>query len=130
MRAPGHERISITRTGFASSSTAICVVAQRLVRTLCPHCKAEDALANLWRSLVAPWRLDPPPRVFGPRGCLGLYEILTLNDDLKLITPHLDEAAMRAKAYREGMRLSGARMIAKGVTGMTEVLKVVPLAAE
>jgi general secretion pathway protein E len=124
-------------------ATIIGVVAQRLVRTLCPKCKAEqDMDEDLWRSLTAPWKLAPPAKMYEPAGCLdcrntgfygrtGLYEILLLSHDLReLITGDLDEASLRAKAFREGLRplrISGAMKVAQGLTTMGEVLKVAPI---
>ena len=131
---------------YLIQATLIGVVAQRLVRTLCVHCKAAEPVdINLWRSLVAPWKITPPANIQAPGSCLecretgyfgrsGLYEILALNDDLKaLITPEFDESTMRAKAYREGMqplRLRGAQKVAKGLTSMSEVFKVAPMRVE
>jgi general secretion pathway protein E len=131
---------------YLIQATLIGVVAQRLVRTLCPHCKCEEDMdPNLWRSLVAPWKLEPPSGMQAPRGCLecrqtgffgraGLYEILTLTDDLKqLITGQFDESILRAKAYREGMRplrLGGAQKVVTGLTSMEEVFKVAPIGVD
>ncbi len=125
---------------YLISATLIGVVAQRLVRTLCPHCKRTAAVdANLWRSLVAPWKLQPPKDIHVPAGCLecrktgyfgraGLYEILNLTNDLKeLVSREYDEEALRAKAYREGLRplrIGGAKKVAAGITSMEEVFKV------
>jgi general secretion pathway protein E len=122
------------------------VVAQRLVRTLCPHCKAEaDTDKELWRVLTAPWKLTVPASTKEPVGCLecrhtgfhgraGLYEILTLTSNLRdLIGADFDERALRADAFRAGMRplrIGGALKVAQGVTSMDEVLKVAPVRAD
>jgi general secretion pathway protein E len=131
---------------YLIQATVIGVVAQRLVRTLCPHCKRDKLMdPNLWRSLVAPWKLEPPPTMPVPGACLecrqtgffgrtGLYEILVLSDDLKqLISAEFDEATLRGKAYREGMRplrLGGAQKVVLGLTSMEEIFKVVPLGVD
>jgi general secretion pathway protein E len=76
---------------YLINSTVLGVMAQRLVRTLCPHCKkpmpiTEDQRAS-WRSLVAPWKSSEPAHIHQPVGCLecrmtgymgrvGIYEIL------------------------------------------------------
>jgi general secretion pathway protein E len=128
---------------YLIKATIIGVVAQRLVRTLCPKCKAEqDMDEDLWRSLTAPWKLVPPAKMYEPAGCLdcrntgfygrtGLYEILLLSHDLReLITGDFEEASLRAKAFREGLRplrISGAMKVAQGLTTMEEVLKVAPI---
>jgi general secretion pathway protein E len=128
---------------YLIKATLLGVVAQRLVRTLCPKCKRQtDMDEDLWRSLTAPWKLAAPAKMHEPVGCLecrntgfygraGLYEILSLSHDLReLITKDFDEAALRAKAFREGLRplrISGAHKLAQGTTSMEEVFKVAPL---
>jgi general secretion pathway protein E len=125
---------------YLIKATVIGVVAQRLVRTLCPHCKQRVTTdLDLWESLVSPWRLDPPETLFEAKGCLecrntgyhgrvGLYEILTLDQGIRdLITREFDEAPLRLMAYKNGLRplrISGALTAARGVTSLEEVLKV------
>jgi general secretion pathway protein E len=133
---------------YLLQSTVLGVMAQRLVRTLCPHCKsvgadggqrAEDAA--LWQGLVAPWKSKRPAQIYHPVGCLecrmtgyqgrlGLYEIMPLNAELKaLISAHTDLAQFRERAIKSGMqplRISGARKVAAGLTTIEEVLKVAP----
>jgi general secretion pathway protein E len=124
-------------------ATVIGVVAQRLVRTLCPHCKSEEPLdPEVWESLVSPWTLAAPERIWHPKGCLecrntgyfgrvGLYEMLLLDRDLRdLITRDFDEVPLRTLAYRKGLRplrIGGALKVARGVTSLDEVLKVAPI---
>ncbi|MCX9155514.1 GspE/PulE family protein [Niveibacterium sp. 24ML] len=134
---------------YLLSATLLGVMAQRLARTLCPHCKQaspmQDDEGELWDALVAPFRANRPPQIHRPVGCLecrmtgytgrmGLYEILLMNPALrKLITRDADIAALREQAYRDGMRplrVSGAIKIASGVTTLDEVLKVAPQANE
>ena len=66
----------------------------------------------------------------GYLGRVGIYEILTLDQNLKrLIVDRADLTAITAEAYRSGMRplrLAGAMKVAQGVTTMEEVLKVAP----
>jgi len=130
---------------YLISATVLGVMAQRLVRTLCPACKkanpttAEDEA--MWDRLVAPWKANRPSYFYQPVGCLecrmtgyrgrvGLYEILRLSSDMKqLITENAELAKIRDLAYREGMkplRISGAMKIAAGVTTLAEVFKVAP----
>ena len=124
-------------------ATVIGVVAQRLVRTLCPHCKIEvPSDPEVWESLVRPWKLKVPDALWNPKGCLecrntgyhgriGLYEILDLDQEVRdLITRDFDEAPLRALAYQKGLRplrIGGALKIARGVTSLAEVLKVAPI---
>ncbi|WP_018414566.1 GspE/PulE family protein [Teredinibacter turnerae] len=123
-------------------STVLGVMAQRLIRTLCPHCKSESTICSGdWENLVRPWKVARPPKVYAPEGCLecrntgylgrqGIYEILTLTDSVQQhINDTLDLQAMRQQAMRDGMRtlrLSGAQKIAQGRTTLAEVLRVAP----
>ncbi|WP_263771210.1 GspE/PulE family protein [Propionivibrio soli] len=126
---------------YLISATLLGVMAQRLVRVLCPNCKksvpATPEDEALWDSLVAPWKANRPSHFHQPVGCLdcrmtgyrgriGLYEILTLSPDIKqLISDGADLAKIRDLAYREGMkplRISGAMKVATGITTLTEVI--------
>jgi general secretion pathway protein E len=129
---------------YLIQSTVLGVMAQRLVRTLCPHCKkpTEPPDDETWRAITAPWRADKPAEVMGAVGCLecrmtgyfgriGLYEIMTMTPGLRrLIVPGCDDARLREQAFKDGMkplRVSGAMKVAAGVTTAEEVVKVAPL---
>ncbi|HEX6550686.1 MAG TPA: GspE/PulE family protein [Gammaproteobacteria bacterium] len=123
-------------------SSLLGVIAQRLVRTLCPHCRKQAELPDeQWQALVAPWKARKPAHVYTAVGCLecrntgykgriGIYEILNLSPKLKqLLTDRFDDDALRQAAIHEGMkplRLRGAQKVAEGVTTIEEVLRVVP----
>ena len=130
---------------YLLQSTLIGVMAQRLVRTLCPHCKKAGGLreedAALWQALVAPWKSKRPAQIYHPVGCLecrmtgymgrmGLYEIMPLGVELKsMITAQTDLIKLREQAMKLGMqplRIAGARKVAAGLTTIEEVLKVAP----
>ncbi len=130
---------------YLLNSTLLGVMAQRLVRTLCPHCKqpAEPPDDETWATMTAPWRGDKPSRVMAAHGCLecrmtgyygrvGLYEIMLMTPALRrLMTHDADDRAIREQAYRDGMkplRVSGAMKVAAGLTTVDEVIKVAPLA--
>jgi general secretion pathway protein E len=130
---------------YLINSTVLGVMAQRLVRTLCPHCKkavpiTEDQKAT-WRMLVSPWKSNEPTQLHQPVGCLecrmtgytgriGIYEILLNTPELrKMVRPNADLAQLRDLACREGMRplrISGALKVAQGLTSLDEVVKVAP----
>ena len=133
---------------FLTSATILGVMAQRLLRTLCPHCKqaqtvsADSEIAIQWQELVQPWRAPLPAQVYTAQGCeqcrhtgyqgrIGLYEIMPLSNELKkLVASDANLDAIKQQAYREGvqpLRLSGAKRISEGVTTMDEVMRVVPL---
>jgi general secretion pathway protein E len=130
---------------YLLSATVIGVMAQRLVRTLCPHCKkpgglrAEDEAT--WNELVAPYKANRPAQLYYPVGCLecrntgyqgriGIYELMPMSMDLKrLVSARADLATLRAQAQKDGMkplRIGGARKIGAGLTTMAEILKVAP----
>jgi general secretion pathway protein E len=123
-------------------STILGVLAQRLVRTLCPQCREPLTLdEEAWRQLTLPWRLPLPQSSYAARGCLdcrmtgyngriGIYEMMLMTPALrKLVQPETDLAAVREQAMRDGMkplRASGALKVAAGFTTVEEVLKVSP----
>ncbi len=128
---------------YLVNATLIGILAQRLVRTLCPHCKtvAEPVDPTLWKELVAPWRSNVPEKVYKPVGCLecrrtgymgrsGLIELLVMSDAMRaLIARGADLTELRGQAARDGLRslrVSGAEKIAKGQTTVDEVLKAAP----
>src|SRR5918993_2970265 len=128
---------------YLLQSTILGVLAQRLVRTLCPHCKEKrDLEESSWEALVAPWKAAVPKdttyvnkgcldcRMTGYMGRIGIYETMVMTPELrKAVTAALDLDSLRERAYREGMkplRLSGAMKIAAGVTTIDEVMTVAP----
>ncbi|MEQ8659368.1 MAG: ATPase, T2SS/T4P/T4SS family, partial [Gammaproteobacteria bacterium] len=129
---------------FLIGATLLGVVAQRLVRILCPHCKQDGPLPEAaWRSLLGPQRSVLPPRYLVPVGCdecrhtgfrgrQGIYEVMRTNSALaELIDGELQTATLRRAALRQGMRplrVAGAQKVARGLTTVEEVIKVVPLA--
>jgi general secretion pathway protein E len=130
---------------YLLNATVLGIMAQRLVRTLCPHCKTPHPLSEsdneMWDNLVAPWKAARPAQLMRPQGCLecrmtgysgriGIYEILLMSPELrKRITAETDIAALREQASREGMkplRISGAQKVAAGLTTLEEVIKIAP----
>ena len=128
---------------FLSSATILGVLAQRLIRTLCQHCKKPiNTDTEQWKKLTSPWNSNVPSQCYEAVGCdqcrntgykgrMGLYEMMPLSHDLKRV---LGEGAsldqIRQMAYQEGLqplRLSGAKRIAEGLTTFEEVFRVVPL---
>ena len=133
---------------FLTSATILGVMAQRLIRTLCPHCKQAQELSDdsemalQWQELVQPWRATLPPQIYMAKGCehcrhtgyqgrIGLYEIMPLSNELKkLVAADVNLESLKQQAYREGvqpLRLSGAKRISEGLTTIEEVMRVVPL---
>ncbi|MFN9775553.1 MAG: GspE/PulE family protein [Burkholderiales bacterium] len=128
---------------FLLNATLLGVMAQRLVRTLCPHCKApHDAPPDdAWEGMIRPFRARRPQQAWRAVGCLecrntgyrgraGLYEILTMTDAVRaMVTDQPDLGRIRQRAMRDGMkplRLSGAMKVAAGTTTIEEVLRNAP----
>ena len=132
---------------YLLNSSLLGVMAQRLVRTLCPHCKEKvpfqrDDEHRLWNTLCSPFKAAAPEHIYRPVGCLecrntgylgriGIYEIMQITREIKpLITEKTDVAPLTQMAYKAGMRplrVSGATKIAQGMTTFEEVLKSAPL---
>ncbi len=128
---------------YLIGATVIGVLAQRLVRTLCPSCKQpDDALSRDDLSeFVKPWRLTGGVKPYKPVGCLecrmtgyrgraGLYELLTVGEDERqCISPTTDVARLRKHALHGGLRplrVAGAMKVAEGLTTLEEVLRATP----
>ncbi|WP_067069109.1 GspE/PulE family protein [Roseateles chitosanitabidus] len=128
---------------YLIDATVIGVLAQRLVRTLCPTCKQPDpdVTRDTLNETLKPWRLNGGVKPYKPVGCLdcrntgyrgraGLYELLLMSDTVrKHLHPVTDMTALRRQAVQEGLRplrLAGAMKVAEGLTTMEEVLRSTP----
>jgi general secretion pathway protein E len=128
---------------FLINATVIGVLAQRLVRTLCPHCKQPDdkRAREEVNAAIAPWQLNGGYKPFKPVGCVqcrltgylgrsGLYELMLCSEDLRgkvKIGSTPDD--IRTQAVTDGMRpmrLAGAMRLAEGMTTLEEVLSTTP----
>ncbi|WP_180075048.1 GspE/PulE family protein [Acinetobacter sp. YH12254] len=128
---------------FLTAATILGVLAQRLVRKLCPHCKQESFLNEQeWQHLAADYPLPRPEFVFKAVGCeecrhtgykgrIGIYEFMPLSLETKqLIGADANLNQLRQQAKKEGvepLRIAGARKVVEGMTTLEEVLRVVPL---
>jgi general secretion pathway protein E len=128
---------------YLIGATVIGVLAQRLVRTLCPSCKQPDehTTAETIDEVVKPWRINGRVAAYKPLGCLecrmtgfrgraGLYELLTVSEAANAcIHPQPDISRLRKQALSEGLRplrLAGAMKVAEGQTTLDEVLRSTP----
>ncbi len=111
---------------YLIKATLIGVMAQRLVRLLCPHCKRGVTGQGNTHEAVG----CADCRDSGYRGRAGLYEIMVMDEKLKaLITPGADVQALRRASRSHGMRslrMSGIDKVNAGLTTMAEVLRVTP----
>jgi general secretion pathway protein E len=131
---------------YLIQQTLLGVMAQRLLRVLCPHCKKEVEIDDAeWAALIEPFKADKPNTIYQAIGCndcrntgysgrIGIYEIFENSSALKkLMVDGCDNTAIRKQAVTEGMRplrFSGAEKVAKGITTIEEVLRVVPQGIE
>ncbi len=108
---------------YLIKATLIGVMAQRLVRVLCPHCKRATGDAFEAAGCVE-------CRNSGYQGRAGVYEIMHMDETLKaLITPDADVQALRQAAGAQGMcslRMAAMHKVHAGQTTMAEVLRVTP----
>ena len=137
---------------YLISASLLLVVAQRLVRVLCPHCKApfkpDKAIIKRIRTCFPPEaaevvELDRKDITFyksvgcpecghtGYLGRVGLFEIMEVTDSIRsLIIEGADTSHIRKEAIKEGMttmRLDGLKKVIKGITTIEEVLRVTKL---
>lgn len=112
-------------------SSLVSVLAQRLVRVICSHCKtpAEQHLTPTGE-MIRTWRGSGCENCFGTgyRGRVGIFELMELNDELrKLIMANSDASILNGVARKNGMRSlreDGWLKVAEGVTTASEVMRV------
>ncbi|MDO5693586.1 MAG: ATPase, T2SS/T4P/T4SS family [Pseudomonadota bacterium] len=129
---------------YLLGATILGVLAQRLVRTLCPACKQPDerGTTDLLAEAVKPWKINSGNyrpykpvgciecRMTGFRGRMGIYELLTVSEAFKGVIQHdVGPTRLRKQAVADGMRplrLAGALRAAEGLTTLEEVIAATP----
>ncbi|RYF75661.1 MAG: type II/IV secretion system protein [Comamonadaceae bacterium] len=128
---------------YLINATMLGVLAQRLVRTLCPNCKTADDTVTREQlaEYVKPWQITGSVRAYKPVGCvdcrmtgymgrMGLYELLSITEGFKnLVNKEPNLGGLRRQAVGDGMRplrLAGLLRVAEGVTTVEEVLSATP----
>ena len=128
---------------YLINATLLGVLAQRLVRTLCPQCKVPDPAAarEALAGVVKPWQINGGYKPFKPVGCvdcrmtgfigrMGLYELLVVSEAFKeQVNREPNADALKRQAVLDGMRplrLAGALRVAEGLTVLEEVLSSTP----
>lgn len=132
---------------YLVASSVIGVVAQRLVRTICPQCKEEATVSEeVWRhwrrvtgSLGSQFDSDVPPKLFRGKGCsqcggtgyygrTAIHEIMIMNSTLRdLVVRNASADELNAAAMRAGMKKliqDGAEKVKQGITTLEEVMRV------
>jgi len=122
---------------FLLASSLIGVLAQRLVRQLCPHCKESHTASSSeceWLEVEE----SQAPQIYRPKGCdecnqlgyigrTGVYELIPVDDTLQqMIHDGAGEQAMEkyARSFSSSLRTDGKRLVLKGTTSIEEVLRV------
>ena len=127
--------------GFLISSSILAIIAQRLVRVLCPHCKTKaeltDDIKHRWSLLLGSYQL---PTAYGAVGCdhcnktgykgrMGIYEIVTINEKMRgLIADNAPEMTLRKTFRDDGFATliqDGISKVEMGFTTPEEILRVV-----
>ena len=125
---------------FLISSSVIGVMAQRLVRKICMHCKKEVKLTSEIMKIFEEYNLSREEiKLYKGEGCrfcngtgykgrLGIFELIKITDTLRnLITGSAPLEKIREVALREGMHTlkeDGLRKVGRGVTTLEEVIRV------
>lgn len=128
---------------YLINATLLGVLAQRLVRTLCKHCRVRDEVSTreALGEAIKPWQINGGYKPYKPVGCvdcrltgfmgrMGLYELLVVSDTFKeKVSAGGSIDVLRRQAVTDGMRplrLAGALRVAEGSTVMEEVLTSTP----
>ncbi len=150
----GHLVVSTLHTNSAASSIArledmevepyliadstVGIIAQRLLRRLCPNCKKKVRATDFDKELLKV-PLDQELTIFEPGGCascgetgyfgrIGIYEIMTITPKLKkMINEHRSADDLEAEAIKEGMhtlRMSAGRCVMEGISSLSEMKRV------
>ncbi|HXU54341.1 MAG TPA: type II secretion system ATPase GspE, partial [Casimicrobiaceae bacterium] len=124
---------------YLMASSLLGVLAQRLVRCLCPACRAASPPTAGEAALLRELGLPAGQPLYKPVGCAecgdsgyrgrtGIYELMLVDETLRrLIHDHAGEAALREACARAGVRSlrgDGARWLADGTTSLAELLRV------
>ncbi|MGK2943162.1 MAG: type II secretion system ATPase GspE [Desulfuromonadales bacterium] len=125
---------------FLAASSIVGILAQRLVRRICPHCKeAIDPPAELLDQLGDECTLPANPQFYQGRGCsrcmnigywgrCGIYELLPVDETVRgLLMQDKDATTIKQAAMRQGMqtlRAAGVTRALEGVTTLEEILRV------
>lgn len=125
---------------FLIASSLVAVLAQRLVRTICPYCKELYEISDAERFFIAlPLSNHRSPLFYKGRGCdkcrgsgylgrTGIFELLYITNDIRqMITARRDSQVIKENAVSRGMKtlyMDGLNKVMKGDTTLQEVLRV------
>ena len=130
---------------YLVASSVVAFIAQRLIRTICPHCREEDqeSLPEIKQVILKDlnWDAQREIKIFKGRGCdrcnqtgfrgrSAIHEVLPINEEIrKMIFAQASAEALKKVAMQNGMktlRQDGWEKVLQGVTTPDEVIKVTP----
>lgn len=124
---------------FLVSSSVVAIIAQRLVRIICSHCKEPYSPSDEEKQKLGILSSDSKKNIYRAVGCekcmktgyhgrIGIYEILHLDDEIRhLVMSRTDSSTIKQRAIQKGMRTlreDGVRKVLEGLTTTEEVLRV------
>src|SRR5277367_100461 len=124
---------------FLVSSSILAVLAQRLVRKLCPDCREPYRPSETELARIGLKSLDSTARICRPKGCrncrntgyrgrMAIQELMIMDDEIRsLVMQNADAATLRRKCTSVGMTLlrqDGAARVLRGETSIEELLRV------
>ena len=128
---------------YLLASSLLCVIAQRLVRRLCPQCRKQVEPSPAALALLrAAGTTELPEQTYGPTGCehcnylgyrgrMGIFEFLLVTDRIRqLLLEQASESELERVARSEGMRSlleDGLQKCQEGLTSLDEVLRVITI---
>ena len=124
---------------YLLADAIVGIIAQRLVRRLCPNCKKEVLATDEQKELMGIPGERKPVRIFEPCGCeecdhtgfkgrIGVYEIMEITPKLKpFISRKASAEEIKEVALSEGMntlRMSATKLVFEGITSISEMIRV------
>ncbi|MBU4313323.1 MAG: Flp pilus assembly complex ATPase component TadA, partial [Actinobacteria bacterium] len=125
---------------FLISSSVIGIIAQRLVRRICPKCKKEIKLTPDIAKILEEYKIDrnkiilykgegcPHCKNTGYKGRIAIFELMIISDTIRdLITRNVTTGKLKEAAIKEGMCIlkeDGLKKVSAGITTIDEILRV------
>lgn len=125
---------------FLISSSVIGVIAQRLIRKICPKCKKEIKITSDMKKILDEYEIGsneitlykgegcPYCKDTGYKGRVAIFELMIITENIRdLITQNVSTGKIREAAVKEGMcllKIDGIKKVCEGITTIDEVLRV------
>lgn len=125
---------------FLISSSVIGVIAQRLIRKICPKCKKEIKITTDMKKILDEYEISsneitlykgegcPSCKDTGYKGRVAIFELMIITENIRdLITKNVSTGKIREAAVKEGMcllKIDGIKKVCEGITTIDEVLRV------